>query len=192
MELTLQILLAGVLVLVAHLAIRAHRRVETAKCSRMLQRASIAVCASVMADTQNSYRLRHFAGTLSVIAMSEEALWIYGTKPRLRQLILDNAKNKGDAVDESDLTEAELTIIRPALEAFSMACLLNDGRYRRAIMSLWEAEVSHAFAKANTRADEKKAATEPAPKPADPTVTSRIEKVEQLVMRRVQDELCMA
>lgn len=189
MEFLVQIVLLIALVVMARLAWQYHGRVRAAECSRVLQRATLAMCAQLMADDTNSKAVRRFAGTLSLFAMSEKALWSFANNKHLLKL-LAKAKDRDDAdgVQASELTEADRKKLQPAVELFAMASLLNDPEQRETILAVWEQFVSQTLAEANAGKIRPLEGNRPV---APESVASRIEKVEQDVAQRVE-EFCHA
>jgi|GEM_PF-4002204 len=154
-------------------ALRVWRKMRVLRYQSILQRAAIGMCADVMGDENNSASLKSFAGTLSVMFMSERSLDMFSRGPEhVRKLM----GLQGHVVRESKLSESDRKIISPALEAFGFAAMLYDEKYSAQICKMFDASLSDAY-RTSRGAKPAKVTSVARPEP----VEKRLQKIEELV-----------
>ncbi|MEN5042137.1 hypothetical protein ABE424_18255 [Stenotrophomonas sp. TWI1149] len=189
MEFMLQLVLLAVLALVATLAVRATIRVRTIPYSRALQRATLAMCADVMANEKNTAKAREYASLIAVFSLSDKVLLSFGRDHKFISDKMEAMHRDGQLGTDAALTDADKKVIQPALQVFAMTCLLHSPAMSREIRRMWEEVTADSYARANSGAPQQ--SNKAAPPRAEKPVQERIDKVEDEVLERFSD-LCHA
>lgn len=193
MEIIVQAVLALVLCGTAFGAIRQLRRARLNPSARSLQRATLALCAEVMANDNNTARARGFARQIALFTMSDKVLIGLGRDHAEIRKNMEDLKRSGGIDHDAALSEADKQVVQPLLHVFALTCLLHNPKYSRQIVRVWEEVTARAFASANAAAMPKGRTIKspPVATSASKPVQDKIHRVEDQVLERLNN-LCAA
>ncbi|MDZ5841743.1 hypothetical protein U4I66_07815 [Stenotrophomonas maltophilia] len=189
MDLIAQLIAGVALAVAAVVAFRQYRRARLIPYARALQRSTLAISSDIMANPQNSLKVRTFAKTIALMAMSNAMVSSLSRDRKRIQDGVDAAEYGGPGDAENALSDEEKVIVQPLLHVFAMTCLLYDPQYSSQIKTLWESAMAEAVARASSPQPSHPKARKPmvAVRTAAPSkpVEEKIIRVEDEILERV-------